>query len=270
MFSLITRTIIDDYRCFGRIIDCSWIKDYGIGNLDPESSTNLPLSVLVFIKKDKTWEGRISWFPSKRKDRIGTHIRYAIIGKGKIGDEDSHLFLSFINYFINSIENNESKEKQKEFGKKLDEYFTEEKLNFFLKEDSTYCEEELKKVINKSLMELDFQKEENYPFMKIENESILYVNNLAKLHEGYNLLVSDLDIPFDTLVVYNSNSFDCFENLIEKKAAGVIYIESNNIYENGQLKKDLKDYYNFDCKVDISNNKSLVCTKDCSEKKINL
>ena len=268
MISLITGTIREDYQPIGGNINGSWIEDYGIGYLDPVLPMNLPLSVLVFTKRDKTWEGRISWFPSKRKDWIGTHIRYAILGKGKIGDDDSHLFLALINYVIESIENDEIKKKQEAFGNKLDECFTEEKLKTFLQEDSSGCGEDLRRIIKENLKVTECQKEDSYPFINSEKKSILYVNNMDKLQEGYNLLVSDVELPFDTLVVYNSKSFSNFEKLEERKASGVIYIEGK-ICEKGNLKQDIKDFYNFDSEIDSTNNTSIDDITQIIKKKLN-
>ena len=136
-----------------------------------------------------------------------------------------------------------------------------------MQEDSSGCGEDLRRIINESLKVTECQKEDNYPFIS-EKKSILYVNNMDKLHEGYNLIVSDVEIPFDTLVVCNSKSFSNFEKLEEKKAAGAIYIEGN-IYEKGNLKQDIKEFYNFDSKIDTANNISVDDIKQILKKKLN-
>ena len=107
MLSLKTRTKNNDYRWFGPDISLEYIREYGVGSLDPVGyNSNLDLNIILHIK-NTSWECCICWFPSARKDYNSTPIRYLLAGSGSLGDSDAKLFFRLI-YFLNTDQKKET------------------------------------------------------------------------------------------------------------------------------------------------------------------
>ena len=220
MLSLKTRTKNNDYRWFGPDISLEYIREYGVGSLDPVGyDSNLDLNIILHIK-DTSWECCICWFPSARKDHTGTPIRYLLAGSGSLGDSDAGLFFRLI-YFLNT-----DQKKAKEFGEALDGVFTEDVLNDTPSQDS--IRKSISDILEKKLLD-----ENTTAGGQIPEFSTLETGNDSNAFRDGCRLLCETNTGEDILLVFRTGNFEGFEKVQEKKPVGILCIRGS-IYKNGK------------------------------------
>lgn len=220
MLSLKTRTKNDDYRWFGSDISLEYIREYGVGSLDPVGyDSNLDLNIILHIK-DTRWECCICWFPSARKDYTGTPIRYLLAGSGSLGDSDAGLFFRLI-HFLNT-----DQKKAKEFGEALDGVFTEDVLNDTPSQDS--IRKSISDILEKKLLDENTTAGGQIP----EFSTLKTGTDSNAFRDGCRLLC-ETNTDRDILLVFRTGNFEGFEKVQEKKPVGILCIRGS-IYKNGK------------------------------------
>lgn len=229
MLSLKTRTKNNDYRWFGPDISLEYIREYGVGSLDPVGyNSNLDLNIILHIK-NTSWECCICWFPSARKDYNSTPIRYLLAGSGSLGDSDAKLFFRLI-YFLNT-----DQKKAKEFGEALDSVFTEDVLNDTPSQDS--IRKSISDILEKKLLDENTTAGGQIP----EFSTLKTGNDSNALRNGCRLLC-EINTGEDILLVFRTGDFEGFEKVQEKKPVGILCIRGS-IYENGKEAAHDKEYF---------------------------
>lgn len=220
MLSLKTRTKNNDYRWFGSDISLEYIREYGVGALDPVGyDSNLDLNIILHIK-DTRWECCICWFPSARKDHTGTPIRYLLAGSGSLGDSDAELFFRLI-HFLNT-----DQKKAKEFGEALDGVFTEDVLNDTPSQDS--IRKSISDILEKKLLDENTTAGGQIP----EFSTLKTGTDSNAFRDGCRLLC-ETNTDRDILLVFRTGNFEGFEKVQEKKPVGILCIRGS-IYKNGK------------------------------------
>ena len=220
MLSLKTRTKNNDYRWFGSDISLEYIREYGVGSLDPVGyDSNLDLNIILHIK-DTRWECCICWFPSARKDHTGTPIRYLLAGSGSLGDSDAKLFFRLI-HFLNT-----DQKKAKEFGEALDSVFTEDVLNDTPSQDS--IRKSISDILEKKLLDENTTAGGQIP----EFSTLKTGTDSNAFRDGCRLLC-ETNTDRDILLVFRTGNFEGFEKVQEKKPVGILCIRGS-IYKNGK------------------------------------
>lgn len=229
MLSLKTRTKNNDYRWFGPDISLEYIREYGVGSLDPVGyNSNLDLNIILHIK-NTSWECCICWFPSARKDYNSTPIRYLLAGSGSLGDSDAKLFFRLI-YFLNT-----DQKKAKEFGEALDSVFTEDVLNDTPSQD--FIRKSISDILEKKLLD-----ENTTAGVQIPEFSTLKTGTDSNaFRDGCRLLCATY-MDRDILLVFRTGDFEGFEKVQEKKPVGILCIRGS-IYENGKETAHDKEYF---------------------------
>lgn len=229
MLSLKTRTKNNDYRWFGPDISLEYIREYGVGSLDPVGyNSNLDLNIILHIK-NTSWECCICWFPSARKDYNSTPIRYLLAGSGSLGDSDAELFFRLI-YFLNT-----DQKKAKEFGEALDSVFTEDVLNDTPSQDS--IRKSISDILEKKLLD-----ENTTAGVQIPEFSTLKTGNDSNALRNGCRLLCEINTGEDILLVFRTGDFERFEKVQEKKPVGILCIRGS-IYENGKEAAHDKEYF---------------------------
>lgn len=219
MLSLKTRTKNNDYRWFGPDISLEYIREYGVGSLDPVGyNSNLDLNIILHIK-NTSWECCICWFPSARKDHTGTPIRYLLAGSGSLGDSDAKLFFRLI-HFLNT-----DQKKAKEFGEALDSVFTEDVLNDTPSQDS--IRKSISDILEKKLLD-----ENTTAGVQIPEFSTLKTGTDSNAFRDGCGLLCGTNTDRDILLVFRTGNFEGFEKVQEKKPVGILCIRGS-IYKNG-------------------------------------
>ena len=220
MLSLKTRTKNNDYRWFGSDISLEYIREYGVGSLDPVGyDSNLDLNIILHIK-DTRWECCICWFPSARKDHTGTPIRYLLAGSGSLGDSDAELFFRLI-HFLNT-----DQKKAKEFGEALDSVFTEDVLNDTPSQD--FIRNSISDILEKKLLDENTTAGGQIP----EFSTLKTGTDSNAFRDGCRLLC-ETNTDRDILLVFRTGNFEGFEKVQEKKPVGILCIRGS-IYKNGK------------------------------------
>ncbi len=220
MLSLKTRTKNNDYRWFGSDISLEYIREYGVGSLDPVGyDSNLDLNIILHIK-DTRWECCICWFPSARKDHTGTPIRYLLAGSGSLGDSDAELFFRLI-HFLNT-----DQKKAKEFGEALDSVFTEDVLNDTPSQD--FIRKSISVILDKKLLDENTTAGGQIP----EFSTLKTGTDSNAFRDGCRLLC-ETNTDRDILLVFRTGNFEGFEKVQEKKPVGILCIRGS-IYKNGK------------------------------------
>ena len=146
MLSVKTRSKTIDYIDYGNTPYTDWEKEWCIRNIGADPLVDPPAGEsaadICLLVDNGQWKGAVYWLYGNSKDKETRSIRYGIVGRGLVGDEDAKIFCRLCAHIL------EGREAQDNLAQLLDIHFTDEAIQELRNKQRSSKEEAYQQVLN--------------------------------------------------------------------------------------------------------------------------